>query len=176
MPKILPNIREKIIEEGDKMLIEGGYNNLNIREIAKRCDIGTGTLYNYFSNKDELVKEIVQKDWNTLTYLAKDLINTDSKFKEKIETIYTHITKFLSKYIVVFNSMISSSPHSCPRKKLLDSLYLIVEQMIKFHIHNGDINSSLAPIKLAKIIVGNILFLAHEKDITFEDFYSTLNI
>ncbi|MCW6071193.1 TetR/AcrR family transcriptional regulator [Clostridium botulinum] len=39
------------------------YEELNIRDVCKNCNIAIGTFYNYFSSKDHLVREIFVSDW-----------------------------------------------------------------------------------------------------------------
>lgn len=95
MPKGFDNLKETIIQESRKLLSNKGYKDLNIREIAKNCDIASGTFYNYFSSKDDLILEIVREDWRQITDLIEDLKVTYEPCKEKFRKIYlnyhTHI-------------------------------------------------------------------------------------
>ena len=64
MPKIIEGAREKILMNAKKRLFEKGYLHLSLREVAKESGIATGTIYNYFANKDELVATVMLEDWN----------------------------------------------------------------------------------------------------------------
>lgn len=63
MPKLIHNLRERILDEAARLLAEGGYHALSMRELARRCDVAPGTIYNYFSEKDQIVAEITLADW-----------------------------------------------------------------------------------------------------------------
>ncbi|MBO4819659.1 MAG: TetR/AcrR family transcriptional regulator [Firmicutes bacterium] len=63
MPKIIENLREKLLEEAKKQIKENGYAKTTIRSIAKGCDVGTGTVYNYFPSKDMLIASFMSGDW-----------------------------------------------------------------------------------------------------------------
>lgn len=63
MPKILVNPREKILKESYKLLKEQGYESFSMRELALRCNIGLGTVYNYFKNKMAIVEELFNDKW-----------------------------------------------------------------------------------------------------------------
>ena len=63
MPKIIEGAREKILVNAKKRLFEKGYLHLSLREVAKESGIATGTIYNYFANKDELIATIMLDDW-----------------------------------------------------------------------------------------------------------------
>ena len=52
MPKIIENIREKLLEEAKRQVMEQGYSAMTIRSVASACGVGVGTVYNYFSSKD----------------------------------------------------------------------------------------------------------------------------
>ncbi|WP_293751616.1 TetR/AcrR family transcriptional regulator [uncultured Paraglaciecola sp.] len=53
--------RRDIAGACNELLLEKGIKNLTITEIAKTAGIGKGTVYDYFSNKEEIVFEIIRK-------------------------------------------------------------------------------------------------------------------
>ena len=63
MPKIIENIREKLLEEAKRQVSENGYSAMTIRSVATACGVGTGTVYNYFPSKDMLVASFMLEDW-----------------------------------------------------------------------------------------------------------------
>ena len=63
MPKIIENIREKLLAEAKRQVTELGYSAMIIRSVATACGVGTGTVYNYFPSKDMLVASFMLEDW-----------------------------------------------------------------------------------------------------------------
>ncbi len=63
MPKILNNARERMLQEAEKLLRQGGYSAVTIRGIAGACGVGVGTVYNYFPSKEALLAEYLLQDW-----------------------------------------------------------------------------------------------------------------
>ncbi|MFH5911664.1 TetR/AcrR family transcriptional regulator [Clostridium perfringens] len=94
MPKIIKNVKEDLLTEGKKQLLSNGYLNLNIRNITKECNIGTGTFYNYFKNKEQLVIDILSNDWTSILKISNEIIEEDISFKEKLIFISNNINDF----------------------------------------------------------------------------------
>ena len=65
MPKIIENVRAKLLEEARRQIEENGYKETTVRSVAAALSIGLGTLYNYFESKDMLVASFMLEDWNS---------------------------------------------------------------------------------------------------------------
>jgi AcrR family transcriptional regulator len=63
MPKVIDNARDTILSTARNLLKNDGYEALNMREIAGACGMATGTVYNYFKAKEELVFALMSEDW-----------------------------------------------------------------------------------------------------------------
>ena len=50
--------RTRIINAALAVFSRDGFQNAKIEDIARTADIGKGTLYEYFSSKDELLLEV----------------------------------------------------------------------------------------------------------------------
>lgn len=50
---------KRIFAAGEKLFKEKGYEDVTISDIAKEADVGVGTIYNYFSSKNEILLSIV---------------------------------------------------------------------------------------------------------------------
>lgn len=47
--------RDRVIEAAMELASEGGYDSVQMREVAARAEVALGTLYRYFSSKDQLL-------------------------------------------------------------------------------------------------------------------------
>ncbi len=76
MPKIIQNVREQLLIETKKQIVERGYAKTTVRSVADACGIGVGTVYNYFASKDMLIATFVAEDWqaelNSISLLPAD--------------------------------------------------------------------------------------------------------
>lgn len=64
MPKIIENLRARLLTEAKKQVREKGYGALTMRSVAFACGVGVGTLYNYFPSKEMLIASFMLEDWN----------------------------------------------------------------------------------------------------------------
>lgn len=67
MPKVLPeNIKYDILSTTRRLMVEQGYNKISIRDITQACGIATGTFYNYYNSKQEVLSALINEEWNKL--------------------------------------------------------------------------------------------------------------
>ncbi len=57
--KILNSTEQKILAAAGKLFFHFGFKKTSVDEIAAEAGVGKGTIYNYFSNKEELFKKLI---------------------------------------------------------------------------------------------------------------------
>ncbi len=108
MPKIIEDAKESILHCTRKHLSETGYASLSLRLIAKECHLGVGTIYNYFSSKDDLVAQIMLEDW--LKCLAEMDRHIDGAYDA--ETGLIQIQQILKNYCTQYESLFKEAESS----------------------------------------------------------------
>ena len=63
MPKLIPELRERIIAAAKVRVLQSEDHDFTTRQIAEDCGIAAGTVYNYFHNKEELLAKVMLEDW-----------------------------------------------------------------------------------------------------------------
>ncbi|UCH89854.1 MAG: TetR/AcrR family transcriptional regulator, partial [Thermoplasmata archaeon] len=53
--------RQEIIEVGEQLFMERGYENTSVEAIIKQVGIAKGTFYHYFKTKEDMLNEIMEK-------------------------------------------------------------------------------------------------------------------
>jgi AcrR family transcriptional regulator len=66
MPKAIKGAHEAILSAASRLLAAEGYDRLNMRAIAVESGVATGTIYNYYKAKDEIVFALMQHEWEEL--------------------------------------------------------------------------------------------------------------
>ena len=88
--------REEIMRVSRKIVSEKGLPALNMRDLAKECGIALGTLYNYYSDKDELVVAAIESVWQDI--LEKSAPDSGVRFSQYVTQTYAHIIERLKDY------------------------------------------------------------------------------
>lgn len=115
MPKAIENAKDAILSTARSLLLQEGYEALNMRSIASVSGIGTGTVYNYFKAKDEIVVALMTEDW--FTALAEMDLAIDKKLQSGIATehdkiialeyVFLGLKNFVQNYRPIWVSMAS---------------------------------------------------------------------
>ena len=100
MPKIIENVRDQLLIEAKRQIMENGYANTTIRSVASACGFGVGTVYNYFKSKDVLIASFMVDDW--MECLSK-MKRCPTENKELLfRCIYSSLLEFSGKYSSLF--------------------------------------------------------------------------
>ena len=100
MPKIVENLRERIVEVTKQQILENGYSKVTMRSIAEGCQIGLGTIYNYYESKDYIVATYMMDDWKICLNNVQSNINTG---KSILESVYIGLYNFIVEHEGLFN-------------------------------------------------------------------------
>ena len=58
---IKKNVKQDILKSVEELVAKIGVNSISLGDIAKKCDISKGTLYYYYSSKDDIIFDIIVK-------------------------------------------------------------------------------------------------------------------
>lgn len=84
LPKIIPDIENRIEREAMALFNEYDFNQVDMKMIAKKCNIAVGTLYNYYPNKKQLFLKILQKGWSVTSDALDEIYHLDLTPEEKL--------------------------------------------------------------------------------------------
>lgn len=68
-----------------ELILQNGINNLTVAQVAKTAGIGKGTVYEYFTSKDEIVFELVNILMQRHSEKLQEKLQIKSTTKEKIK-------------------------------------------------------------------------------------------
>ncbi len=102
MPKVIENLKEKILEEADRQLRENGYSAMTIQSIARACGVGVGTVYNYFPSKEKILIACMAAVWCDCMDTIRAVAKYSPTYETVIQCIYDQIHTFVVEHEYFF--------------------------------------------------------------------------
>ena len=103
----IENTRGRILDTALNIIIEEGFNNLSVRKIASRLGVTATTIYNYYTNKDEINLMIrirgFEKLYDLLTKRSAPVNNIEDRLKAMIRAYIEFGITNPSYYDIMFN-------------------------------------------------------------------------
>ena len=176
MGKVIYNsncTKQRIIQEAEKLFSENGVKTTSLADIAKAVNISKGTLYYYYTSKEDIICDITDIHLNIITNELINCVNNFSKAQPKDELIMTVINRVISAetrgklHLYLLSESLSGNTRLKERMILKYQEWLNV---IQLGIQTASIQTTYDPIVLSQIIISlidgfSILTLIGMKDL-----------
>jgi len=134
--------KESLLQAALKLFTERGFHGTSTAQISKEAGVATGTLFNYFPTKEELINALYFDIKGKLSRsMVKDL-EKQSTFHDKVKKIWYNMTEWglNNPEDFLFVGQFCSSPYisSYTREEVLKE-YEFLGNLVKEGIDNGDI-------------------------------------
>lgn len=169
MPKIIENLRQNLLRETRRMLLEVGYKGLSVRQIACNCQTAVGTVYNYFPSKEMLVANVLLEDWLAQMETANRQAQAAESAEQGMAAVYAQILMFTDRYRKFFHEStlpLGSSAYEQRHFQLRGQIQAVLEPLLERF--GGD----TSPVTLT--LVTECLLTATAENWTFEELYPSL--
>lgn len=94
MPKVLDDVKDRVLAEARAVLTEKGYKALTMRSVAEKCGVSVGTVYNYYRSKEFLTGCVVLADWLETFGAMTKAAGSASTAGEGLRQIYALMLSF----------------------------------------------------------------------------------
>lgn len=95
--------QEAILCAGKEIVLEFGLQGLNIRDVAGRCGVSVGSIYNYFPTKSDLVVATIGSIWKDIMHSYRTSEDNHS-FVGNIQALFLNIQKGSGEYPSFFSA------------------------------------------------------------------------
>lgn len=170
MPKVLSNVREDILKVTRDTLVKSGYSKISMREIAEKCGIGTGTLYNYFKSKQEIIAYILISDWDIMIRKISQSNKSCETSLKKLEFIFTELKYFMNNTHNIWNENFFDELDTSELVKVTERKKLLMVQISDAisGAMEGD-ESYKKDDLLCEILAGLFISFVNVSNVGFED-------
>jgi len=90
--------RERMLEVAAELFSKKNYHEVMMDDVARLTDVAKGTVYNYFSSKEELYFSIMSSKLENLNTSLKNKIASEISTIDSLHTYIIHLYMFMMKY------------------------------------------------------------------------------
>ena len=156
--------RDQILDALHELMINDNIRHISVSDIAKKAGIGKGSIYYYFSSKDEILDALIKRTYSGALALAQELVHrTDLSIFARLSQI-TNACIAATKDFLRRSEIAKGQPVST--EKLYDSAFIhqqfmkytivdfkdIYTEIIQQEINKGTINVD-SPAEVAEIVL-----------------------
>ena len=165
------------------LILNKGINNITVSEVAKTAGIGKGTVYEYFSNKDDIVFELVDILMSQHSEKLQIALESKTSTKDKVLEFATFFySDDESELRELYKEFISLSLVS-PRKEMVEfqakcteSYFVWFYEIIKAGVDKGELKKEILLLAKGIFVVGDGMFMQNSVTSKESDIESDLTV
>lgn len=165
--------KEEILRISRELIQTQGWKAINIRAVAKECNISIGSIYNYFHNKSDLIAATVESVWQDIFHFSENTAVFDS-FVGCVEWAFDSMKMGEERYpgFFAFHSMVFMKDEKGNGQQMMaESWKHISEGLYQVLLHDPKVDMNtfdeeFTPQKFVEIIFSLIIaaIIRHEYD------------
>lgn len=153
--------KDKVIEAGIKLFSEKGYHNTTVSEIAKKANVGKGTVYWHFDSKKDLFESIIMFSLKKLMDSVKRRVEEEKDTINKLKIITELTLNFFieSQQLAKMQQESTFSLDRDFKEKIFDfrnQKIAYIKVIIEEGKEEGSFNSTVDSDELANILLGMV--------------------
>ena len=82
--------RQLILQQAKELFARNGFGATSVADVARAAGLPVGSIYTYFTNKEELVRAIVEEGWADLRLRLHEALENASTTDEKMQLLVNH--------------------------------------------------------------------------------------
>ena len=154
-----------ILDAASKIFEKYGYQKTSMDDIAREAMIGKGTIYYYFSSKEDIFIAVLEKFLKEMIENITEKINNADTFEEKFKIFFNEPHKSLINESTLMNQLWNADAHAFMNKlnafknETHDKLKNLMMEIFRYGVETGNINEQYigSVEKIVNIIHGYIL-------------------
>lgn len=87
---------ERVVREARRLASTGGYDAVQMREVAKRADVSLVTLYRYYPSKDDLILAMLYADLAILRQQVLEGHAQQGSPRDRVAAVYVHVFRAMT--------------------------------------------------------------------------------
>jgi len=136
--------RQEIMEAAMTSFSLFGYKATTMEQVAKIAKVGKGTVYNFFTNKEQLLSEVVMKMIDDMKVETNSTIDPSVGFMENVHKSLMHLLTFRERHLLFAKLIDEGKQFQTPEvmsmlQKIEGEITSYVAQRIQIAIDKGEV-------------------------------------
>jgi AcrR family transcriptional regulator len=136
--------KQQILEAATKSFTQFGYKGTTMDLVSRLANVGKGTIYTFYKNKEELFSEIIDRLLKDMKAVADEAFDSEHPFVENVHQALYQILEFRKTHQLTIKIFQESHELGTPTvnagvQKVEEMVLHYIEQKIKRAIEQGDI-------------------------------------
>lgn len=169
--------RENLFRNALRLFAERGFSATTIEAITEAADVGKGTFFNYFDNKECILLEFREMQMGRIRAFVSSSIKSDEPLTTLIYKLAVTMTEEQQKSPALYQSLITAIlSNGAVQKRMAEGLNTarqMLAELISHRQRSGEIRSDIAPEEIAhslqRIIFGTTLIWSVSPETTLEE-------
>lgn len=145
--------REKIFRAALQLFAERGFNATTIEAITAAADVGKGTFFNYFDNKESILLEYREMQMSKVKSFVTTSLKSDEPLAKLMYQLAMTMTEEQQKSPVMFQSLITAIfSNDAVQKRMVDGLSRsrhMLAELISCRQQSGEIRQEIEAEEIA---------------------------
>ncbi len=156
--------KQLIVEAATKSFSQFGYKATTMDQVSKIANVGKGTIYTFYKNKEELFFEIIEGVLKDMKEVAENAFNQEGSFSENVHQALYSILEFRKTHQLTIKIFQEGNDIGTPTvregvKRVEDMILSYIKQKIIYAIEKEEIKKcdpDIAAFILLKLYVSLI--------------------
>ncbi len=137
--------RKKLLETGEKLIRERGFDSVSVEDITTACGVAKGTFYTYFKRKEDIVQELSFREFGEIAERTKAMHGT---FLEKLTYYAVHFSAHIENAGVKMaqqwtKNVIDPTSDICAEYSKLDYDTKTLFDIFAFSVQNRELSADI---------------------------------
>jgi AcrR family transcriptional regulator len=158
-----PDKKQRIMQAAEDLFRTHRIDEVTLDEIARQADVGKGTIYLYFSDKEDVIFQSMGAGLDEMCGLLRKILEEDVTFRDRLLRVCENLAAFfrarrpLFRIILSEDERVMESGRACLRmrwRKRRKMMTEAVAALIAQGIASGEIRGDIPPGILTEYLLG----------------------
>jgi len=164
--------RREIMRAAETLFAGRRYHEVTLDAVARIAGVSKGTIYNHFSDKEDLFFQLVTSGFDDLCGVLEGTVPDGAGFREQLAAAAREITRFFAERRPLMRMIITETGCAASRKPGVRERWLkhrgglvdAVACIMKRGVADGEVRAKVPPRSLASLFLGLLRSRAHDRE------------